>query len=225
MMNGLINGIKTFIFELTGPENQVCTPYPESELCLLGARFEDLDEVDCDVLDVFARDMGVLRPKVYTFNNESDIERIMSELKDIEEGFVLVSDRKINGSFLRIKIKNPRYLAISKMVHAGTGSFMSPKYILDVIRQGDSDEILTYFPEFTDVFRSMENKYKELVLEIQTVFENLRTKNLDPKGFASEALNYPYHGLLFGLNNGKIKTVQDGLCNIAIDKLIVILGL
>ena len=127
----------TYMFELVSPENQVIVFYPNTKIYHIGTRnnetYEEIEE-----------DIGVEKPKTYSFNNLEDLIEFSKTLTKDEEGFVVV-DKNYN----RIKVKSPQYL----MAHYLLGNCkFTEKRLLEIIKSGETGEILTYFPELQNDF-------------------------------------------------------------------------
>lgn len=212
------------IFELFGPENRILTQYETSNIRLLGGR--DLSgtvELSGTVLDTIANHLGVSRPRTYSFNNYEDIIKIFEELDPTDEGFVLVDYSILNsGNFPRVKIKNPRYLALSRALHAGEGEFMDSKTIVNLIRIGEVDEVLAYFPEFTDKITAMKNRFDLLGTQIDRDFAEIKGIE-NRKDFALIAKECLIPNALFALKDDKVKTGEEYLRNMREENLLELL--
>jgi hypothetical protein len=201
----------TFVFELFGPENFVLTPYEESELRLLAARnIDTLEEMDNDYLNQVSEDWGIPRPRLYSFNTKEDILKIIEDFEATDEGFVLVDyEHRDNGNFQRVKIKNPRYVALHALLNAGNGNVFNKKCMLERILSGDAEEIITYFPKYEGYIRKIQDELDELCVMIQKDYERLAAMNLDKKAFAEEAKKTVWLHVLFAVNNGKVKNARE----------------
>ena len=132
----------TYLFELVGPYNRVVIHYPEPNIYHIGARNNvTLEEFDCD--------LGIEKPKEYTFGSIEACVETAKNLPYNQEGYVVV-DRHWN----RVKIKSPAYVAIHYMKNNGV---VTPTRIIDILRNGESDEFLSYFPEFNEPFEKVTN--------------------------------------------------------------------
>jgi len=132
-------------------------------------------------------------------------------LEPTEEGFVVV-----DKNFNRLKIKNPRYLAISRAVNAGAQ--LSPKHFAAVTLNGDGEETKGYFPEygdaidlFIDVLANLKNHLQELWVQ-----HGEKPRKL----FALEIKHHPFSGVLFQMKAEKTTTVEEGLMQVRPEKLV-----
>lgn len=139
---------KVYLFEFTSPENRVIIRYTEDRLWLLSIRDKntwDEEEITFD---------WKWRPKEYNLNNISDCIKNAEELGSSGEGYVVV-DRYWN----RIKVKSPAYVSLSHLVGAG----FSAKRILEIIFEGEVDEVLSYFPEYKVHFDEAQRAYENYI--------------------------------------------------------------
>lgn len=191
-----LNKNNTYMFELVSPENQVVIYYPETKIYHIGTRnnntFEELDE-----------DIGVEKPKLYNFNSLDDLIEFSKTLSKDEEGFVVV-DKNYN----RIKVKSPQYL----MAHYLLGNCkFTPKRIVDIIKEGEQNEILTYFPEFKENFIEYTQKIHIFISRVNLHYATL-CEYTDRKEFALNARDgsnkdlFPFMMKLYDNSNVNIKT-------------------
>ena len=125
----------TYMFELVSPENQVVIPYPELKIYHIGTRNNrTLEELDVDI--------GIEKPKEYKFDSMEACVEAAKKLPYNEEGYVVV-DRYWN----RVKIKSPAYVSAHLMKNNG---IITVERFIDLLRSGELDEFLTYFPEFKE---------------------------------------------------------------------------
>ena len=194
-----------FIFELVSPYNRIVTPYDSPELVLLGARDRvTLEEYDLERVNLLAEIVNVRRPATYSFKSMSDIEKILSGFNPTEEGFVLVDyNNKRNGSFDRIKIKNPRYVALHHLVGAGDG--FTGKRAVMLVQNGETEEVIAYFPEFEEKVRCLEKNINKLKFDIQESYDRISHIE-DRKEFAEKAKETPFPWAMFSLLTGKSKS-------------------
>ena len=196
----------TFIFELVSQYNRVVTPYKMPELYLIGARNNDtLIEIEHYELNKIARKCNVRRPDSYEFNSFKNIDRMLENLDAMQEGFVLVDYRHFNenNSYPRIKIKNPRYLALAHMVNAGGG--MSTKRAISLILSGEEQEVIGYFPEFESEIINLKNKISSLKEKIDLDYSQIKDI-VDQKEFALAAKDTTLPWAMFALRNKKVKS-------------------
>lgn len=219
---------KTFcyVFELTSPENRVLTSYAKAGLYLLGARRLDdgLPELKEALVEMAAL-FNVPRPRQYTFNSRDDIQKILNDFKPTEEGFVLVDySNPANGNFPRIKIKNPRYLALKNLLGAGDEDLLNSKRLVILIQAGELQEVLTYFPEYGKQIEEMQEKLNNLAKEFDFEYSNIRNLGNDRKTFAAEAKKYRYPAVLFSMLDGKVPNAKDYVLKMRPDVLLELIS-
>lgn len=198
-----------FTFELMTPQNRVVIPHTTNKIVLIGCRdLFDQEEFDSQYIVEYYK-LNI--PAVQSFPLNS-IENIVASFDHInplsQEGYVV-----IDSNFNRIKVKHPGYVAIH---HAKDG--VSDKSLLEIIRNGEIAEVVSYFPNLKETFDNLKEKYDKLVRKIEwnwNVYETLSSK----KEFALKIKHFPYSGILFALYDGKIKTVQQGLKEMKIENL------
>jgi RNA ligase len=157
-LNDLPNDL-TLLFEIIYPENRVVVDYHgEEKLVLLAAR----NRVTGDYLPFFpdVYEMGqkynLPLPKVFTFNNVSDIIRITGSLSVDEEGYVIeFSDGQ------RFKIKGDRYLEMHRLIFG-----LSFKNTLLAVMNDTVDYVRSQLPdEFLKDFNRWVNEIQTTIAE------------------------------------------------------------
>ena len=221
-----MNVYNCYVFELTGPENRVLTSYAQAGLHLIGVRdMVTLVEVGEAHLPAIAGLLNVPRPKQYTFNSRDDIEKILTDFKPTEEGFVLVDySNPVNGNFPRIKIKNPRYLALKNLLGAGDDDLLNSRRLVELIQSGDMQEVLTYFPEYSKQIQTMQENLDKLGSEFDFEYSNIRNLGNDRKNYAAEAKKYRYPAVLFSMLDGKVANGKDYVLKMRPDVLLELLS-
>lgn len=134
-----------YTFELVSPFNRVVIPYNETKLYHLSTRdMVSLNEIDDEI--------GVEKPRLYNLNSKEDCLKIVEEMDSSHEG-VVVLDR--NGN--RVKVKTPLYFELHKKANNGN---ISVEKIVEIIRAGEQEEFLTYFPWYKETFDKIELRIK-----------------------------------------------------------------
>ena len=146
-----LNKENTYMFELVSPEAPIVVNYGQTKLYHIGTRnnktFNEIEE-----------DIGIEKPKLYNFNNLEEIIETAKKLTKNEEGYVVV-DKKYN----RIKIKSPQYLIAHYLI--GNRNF-NEKRILEIIKSGETQEILNYFPEYKKDFDNLNIKINIFISKV-----------------------------------------------------------
>lgn len=200
-----------YVFELVCPENRIVTKYEDGRcgLYLLAMRHsQTLQEVSSRNVEQVAKDFGserVRSPKLYNLVDYNDpnrtLDRVSSLLKDWrddEEGVVVV-DSKFN----RVKIKKKSYVRLHHVI----SNVSSMRNVIDLILNGESYEVLSYFPEAKSLFESVEKKLNMLKEDIMTTFGKYNSLETQ-KEFALAVKDLPYARFLFRLRKGEDLSYQ-----------------
>ena len=203
----------TYMFELMTPYNRIVVPHKTNRLVLIGLRDNrtgqefpvKLAEYLFDTVQSFFH-LGV-----------DSIDYVLDSFKTInplnQEGYVVV-----DANFNRIKVKHPGYVQLHRFKDG-----MSPKSLLDIIRSGETSELLVHFPEWGEMHAEMMKKYNELITAIENTFVAAKSA-VTQKEFAMLIKDKPYASVLFGLRAGKIRDVKHGLADMDIDKLFALVN-
>ena len=197
----------TLIFEHITPNNKIVLNYDNPELLLIAARnHEDLSYLSFDDLNHIAEEIGVNRPRVYKFDNISEIVDICQDQKDFE-GYVL----SYNNNQNRIKFKTLDYLKKHSF-----RSNASSKNILELY----SDQ---NYPNFDDFKNYIINNFdfecwtmvedlvtqvcvfkKEVDLDIKDAQKFVdNNSSLTDKEFTLRVLDKDWKSVAFSLRKGK----------------------
>jgi hypothetical protein len=208
-----------YVFELTTPYNIVVKPHGESSASLLMIRnlttLEELSRADVEMVGLT---LGL--PVVKSFDlNAKDVGTLLRTFENMvwsEEGYVVV-----DANFNRIKIKNPAYVA----VHHLKGK-TAEHQIMVIIKANELEEFGATFPERIAEMNKLKTNYDALVAKLNMVWDELKTrrpKNIMPeekKKYAAAVFEVcakhdvkNFSGLYFGLNEGKIESVEDFILN------------
>jgi hypothetical protein len=209
----------TYVFELTTPYNIVVKPHGESSATLLSVRnLETLKEVSFDEATAIAATLGV--PMVKEFDlSVRNVGTLLNTFKNMvwtEEGYVVV-----DANFNRIKIKNPAYVA----VHHLKGK-TAEHNIISIVKTNEIEEFASTFPERKDELFKLKENYDKLVNHLNEAWVELKErkpKNITPaekKKYAQAVFEVcakrnikNFTGLYFGLNDGKVTSVEDFIFN------------
>jgi len=204
-----------YVFELTTPYNIVVKPHGESSVSLLAVRNRTtLLEIGYNDLKMVAESLGL--PLVKSFdlnaNNAGVLIKTFEKMVWSEEGYVVV-----DANFNRVKIKNPAYVAVHHLK-----SKTSEHAIMDVVKTNEIDEFIATFPERKDEIEGLHTNYVKLVDTLEGAWDSLkdkRPKNITPKEKKKFAMSVfelinkeglkDYSGMFFGMNDGKIESVQE----------------
>lgn len=209
----------TLILELISPENRVVTPYDTTELRLLGARDKNQCEVGLAILNQISIDTKIPMPKIYDITDKADLLEMAKNLPQMQEGYVLVDyGKQTNGSYHRVKIKNPKWLAIHNLV----GNNFCEKRALELCQTGENQEFLAYFPEYKELFAKVGNFLKTLDNRLENDYNSIQHLRENRKNFALEAVKMTIPAYLFQRLDGKVKNAREFIGKMMIDKLLEI---
>ena len=188
----------TYIFELTSIYNRVVVQYKESALTLTGVRDISVDTYpEIPVSEFIGSSVPVV--KEYPLNTISDIEKAALALNPMQnEGFVVV-----DKNFGRIKMKSPSYV----MVHHLKEGF-GQRRIIRLIQLGETSEVLSYFPEYLQLFTEVQAAIDKLIDNTEAEYAAIKHIT-DRKAFAIEAVKSKNSGVLFALYGGRTTSVRD----------------
>lgn len=203
---------KCYVFELMTPYNRVVVRHDFNQLKLIGAR----DLLTMQEIDIQKESFG-FQP-VGTFNNLSDFAGLDATFSNIDpvrqEGYVVV-----DAGFNRVKVKHPGYVLLHR---AKDG--LSTRRIVDIIKTGESTEVLAHFPEWQAEFDRVLEKYNEFVdylYESWGAVSHLETQ----KEFALAIENVKMKSALFARRAKKVNTFKEFLASQRTDTIIEAIGL
>jgi len=185
---------RSYTFELCSIYNKVVKLYETPVVYLLNVfDFTTNKELNSFIVDNIAKFLNVKRPIVYNIKM-GDVVKSFEEFPATEEGYVLID---ANGN--RVKAKNPAYVNLHHL--KGNGA-ITPKRIADVVFNGETDEVLEYFPEYREFFEPYQKAYDMLKSDIVDKHHLLNQLNLDQKQFALSIGHLFYKGILFSMRKG-----------------------
>ena len=187
----------TYMFELVSPYTRLVVPYKETQLYLLSIRNNiTLEEFDRSSIPVIAELLfgdKITAPKSFICHNIKEIQLAVNQLTDKDtnyEGFVLC-----DKNFNRIKLKSPFYTELFFI--RGEGKF-SNKKILKLILEEQDDDILAYFPEYTDDFNRIRKGLSLFITNLKNILkEGEKYYHCEKKEFAQWAKQYNHSDILF----------------------------
>ena len=165
----------------------------------MGARnLVTLQEIPQKELDTIAKDIRVLRPRIFSAKNFEECKKVFESLKRDDEGVVLV-----DANFNRVKMKQESYLKLSKI------RMLKEQDLFDCVlgKMTIDVEYLNAFPDIVEELQKIRSVWEvalKMTLETYATIKNSPTR----KEFAMKAIPYPYKGLLFSLLDGKDVTKE-----------------
>ena len=204
-----------YVFELTTPYNIVVKPHGESSATLLAIRNrKTLEEVDYVGLLQSGANYGIPVVKAYDMNakNAGALVKTFESMPWMDEGYVVV-----DANFNRVKLKNPAYVAVHHLK-----SKTSEHAIIDIVKTNEIDEFIATFPDRREEIEKLHVGYVKLVAKLEDAWDSLKDKKpktieaKEKKKFAMAVFELlereslkDYSGMFFGMNDGKIETVQE----------------
>lgn len=143
----------------------------------------------------------IFLPKRYELTS---VKKIVDSFKDFpptDEGYVLV-----DGNGNRIKVKNPTYVDLHHL--KGNGE-LTPNRISDIVFRGETEEVLSYFPEYRVFFTPFQESYDNLIKELDKYNGLVYNTDISQKEFALEIKDIPFKSVLFSMRSGK--SLQESL--------------
>lgn len=155
----------TLTFELCTPYNIVVTPHSQSKIYLLGGRdVKTLQEVSYDKLKEISEYLKVPLAPSFPIVDEAGLTSSFEGMPYHEEGYVVC-----DGSFNRIKVKNPAYLAVHFM--KDETAFWR---VVDIVRSGEVGEFLATFPHREEELLRLESNWEKLIVDMNLMLEDLK---------------------------------------------------
>ena len=201
-----------YMFEMMTKYNRIVCVYDKPRIVLHGVR--NLVTMIEESPKEHARNNGWDFVKSF---NMASLENIVELAKNIdpikEEGYVTV-----DANFNRVKVKAPQYVALSHLKESA-----SPKAMLQLIRTNEGSELLSYFPEFTELHDKIKTIYDGLIEQVEKSYAGIKNIEIQ-KDFALEATKTLCPDALFALRANKIHSVAEDFRNSNIKHLIKFLG-
>ncbi|MDF0553984.1 T4 RnlA family RNA ligase [Kamptonema sp. UHCC 0994] len=202
-----------FIFELMTPYNRIVVQQKDNQIILHGVRnIQTLLESDPSIWTEKYRWQLVTS---YPLTSWTEVIKAAEKLDPMNsEGYIIC-----DGNFNRVKVKSPQYVAIS---HLREG--FSTRRMIEIILTNEGEEFLAYFPEWTELYQKVKDRYLSLIEEVEEVYrQHQHIEN--QKDFALAIKHLPYSGILFSLRSGKIASAKESLRSATIQKAEELLGL
>ena len=200
-----LNPDDTYMFELISPQTRVVVPYMETKIYHTGTRNNNtLQELNVDI--------GIEKPETFSIATIEDCVEAAANLDSYHEGFVVVDAR-----WRRIKVKSPVYVAIHHLLN----NISSDKRIIDIIISGEDEEVISYFPEYADMFRSVRAKIDHFIAYNEKELETVRNADYSTqKELAEYVTKTVCPSCLFTVVKGKSKSVKDFIYQMPAEKII-----
>lgn len=205
----------TYMFELLTKHNRIVVKQDRPRVVLHGARLlhalttggEDPALRECHPPVVARRSWDVVRS--FPLQSLADVTAAAEALHGHDgEGFVVV-----DGNFNRIKVKSPAYVALSHIKDS-----YGPRRFLDLVRMGETAEVLTHFPEWTAEVTAVAERYGRLLSAVEADY-SAHAAVTDQKTFALRVKDLPWAGALFARRAGKIRDAGEWARAMPVERL------
>jgi hypothetical protein len=214
LLDALLDREYTYMFELTSPYTKVVVPHEKVDLHFLGCRDNNTFKEESFYLHPLSKIFSI--PKTYSLSSLQDCIDSASKLPFSEEGYVAV-----DNNFNRVKIKSPAYVAVHHL--KGEGG-ISISRAIDLIKLGEIEEFLNYFPEFKSIIMEIKNKYDLLVKRLYGDYSTYFCIKGDFANRKEMALwnmkNCLYPSIQFSMADHKYECFDDAFKDIKNDTLI-----
>jgi hypothetical protein len=164
----------TYMFELVSPYNRVVIPYDETKIYYLAARNKENGMYVNYPLPIEA-------PASYSFANLKEIVDKASTFPWTKEGFV------VSDGTNRIKVKSVAYV---KAHYSRANGAVSLSTLVEIVRQGEEDEFLTYAPEYQEKIDMIKDRLSRLVRACMRAEVEMGSYCLNKKDYAIKVLSY-----------------------------------
>ena len=205
---GVFNKSLTFIFEYTSPDNRIVTKYKQPEMVLLsandGEKEWDYETMYCNLVAYGVK--NIRKVKTYQASDMDALVKLANSLPNLEEGFVIYDP----VSNKRMKVKSSLYVVAHSI--RGNDPLPTRKNLLKLIFTGEIDEFLSYFPEWKDEARMVEDEVTDVMDSLAQAWD--RCKDLDSqKDFAISIKDVKHNSVLFQCRklNQDIASVWKGI--------------
>ena len=201
---------RTYFFEMVHPQyNHIVVHYPEPAIYFLGCRdMETFEEIMFD--DEFDNVSWVKHPKYYNCHSFAECIEAAHHMGPDEEGYVATCyGQKINGSFLRVKIKGDMYLQLHKI--RGNGPLTITR-VIEMWQSDSLDDFIAYYPEFKTFVGEVIKQIRHLIdiadIACSTIMSHEPTTRAD---FAQYACSYigPLKSFLFARLDEKVMNATE----------------
>lgn len=167
-LDAKLDGNFTYVCELCSIYNKIVRTYLEPKMFLLSMFDKNAKELhwsNVPTIDLF-------HPvEKHHFSSYDEIQNFIKEQEKNDKTFEGVVIRDCENR--RWKVKSSTYLALHHMKGEGTNMFM-PKYLIEFALTGETDEVLTYFPEIKDQLKNVQDKLTHELGNLLTLWQEAK---------------------------------------------------
>lgn len=209
----------TYMFELTSPYTRVVVRFGEIGLWFHGTRD------NLTLKEEFFFDHPLSRsfrtPELYTLSSMKECIEASERLGMDAEGYVVC-----DWNFNRIKIKSPTYVMLH---HMAGNHIMSAERGLEIVLKNEMEEVLTYFPEFSDTLRKIDSDLTNFVERVDSKWERVSecVYRLPTRKERAEAIQHEFAenaGIGFMFLDGRIVSAWEYVHKVPMKSLMKALG-
>lgn len=203
----VLNKNYTYMFEMVSPYTKIVVNYPKIDIYHIGTR----DNLTGKELNI---DIGIKKPKLFNLSTEQEVKEAACKLPFNEEGYVVV-----DKDFNRAKIKSPAYVNAHRLVNNYS---VNKERVLNMIIENEQSEFLSYFPEYKEDFKDIEDRILLYKRTLNKIKETVERCNMTNKEFALFCIEKFKEDSDFGFQifQGKVKTAQEYIDKLTSKKII-----
>lgn len=210
----------TYCFEITGEATRVVTQQLGNAGTATVLAIRDQAGREQDVT-VWADQLPVVRH--FDFHTAEAVSAAAQALDPLnQEGFVVV-----DGAFRRVKIKSPRYVEIHYAKFT-----LSPRGLIDLVRSGESAEVLAYFPELQSRYDDLNRRLQTCATEAQDHYARVapadgvrdRDSRRQFAALVTSTVPAPFQGAMFAFYDGRVTTGRQWLIQQSTNSILNLLG-
>ena len=178
-----------YMFEMVHPlYNPIVVHYSEPAIYYLGRRDMRTFEEDNSYEEI--EDMNWIKyPMHFHYHSLYECIEAAHKMGDDEEGYVVTAvNQKFNGSFLRVKVKGDKYLALHKM--RGNGP-LTVQRVVEMHQEGVLDDFLAYFPEHREFVDVIARRINYLIDVADIAYTTIMSYGIENRAeYAKHATSY-----------------------------------
>ena len=210
---GELDRLNTYCFELTSPYNRIVVPHQDCKLTLIGIR----NNITGQELPVSSGPTNWPKVRSFPLGSMSEVVASFADFRGVnQEGYVVV-----DGNFNRIKIKHPDYVNLHHM--RGEGAFTT-KRALQLVLSGEVNEVLAYFPEWTEQINDVLSRFSNLIFILNSDYARIKDIPIQ-KDFALEACKTACPSALFSMRSKKHSSIETFLRDMRLESVVELLHL
>ena len=173
----------TYMFELVSSFNKIIVYYRDLAIYHIGTR-------NNKTLAWQEVDIGVLKPKTFALRTLNDCLSAAAKLPFNNEGYVVV-----DKNFNRVKVKSPEYVRVHRL---GNNGVITIARIIEIIRQNEQAEFLTYYPEYKSLIDEVNGKIDNLIAYLKQKIDLFSKQTFETqKDFAAAVADLPLNVFYF----------------------------